>query len=180
MQRIAVICDDELLFRRIKAELSSDYECIKSDGTALLSSDIVIAEAGADVSALVTPDILLSYPDTLPLACGDIAGLLAKVSKKPRLILSEASLACTLDGRKIRLTELEYRLLSLLLSRGGEFFKKDELCSLLFSREDLGMLNLYIHYLRNKLEAEGERIIISKRGLGYKINEKFITGGSVC
>ena len=46
---------------------------------------------------------------------------------------------------------------------------------------DEGVLNVYVHYLREKLERGGEKIIISSRGLGYKIDEKYLqTGGTVC
>ena len=40
---------------------------------------------------------------------------------------------------------------------------------------DGGVVNVYVHYLREKLEKNGERIIISTRNLGYKINERMVT-----
>ena len=38
-------------------------------------------------------------------------------------------------------------------------------------------MNVYIHYLREKLEADGEKIILSSRSHGYKIDEKYLTEG---
>ena len=37
-----------------------------------------------------------------------------------------------------------------------------------------GVLNVYIHYLREKLETEGEKIIFSTRKMGYKIDKKYL------
>ena len=37
-----------------------------------------------------------------------------------------------------------------------------------------GLLNVYIHYLREKIEGEDEKIILSSRKQGYKINERYI------
>jgi DNA-binding response OmpR family regulator len=36
------------------------------------------------------------------------------------------------------------------------------------------VLNVYVHYLREKLE-DGKKIIISSRKLGYKIDERYLT-----
>ena len=35
-------------------------------------------------------------------------------------------------------------------------------------------VNVYIHYLREKLESGGEKIIISSRNMGYKIDSKYL------
>jgi DNA-binding response OmpR family regulator len=37
-----------------------------------------------------------------------------------------------------------------------------------------GLINVYVHYLREKLEVGGEKIINSSRKNGYAIDEKFI------
>ena len=82
-----------------------------------------------------------------------------------------------LHGKEIKLTEVEYSLLSLLLSRGG-FVSREELIRAVWGEgADGGVLNVYVHYLREKLEFFGEKIIISSRGLGYKIDEKYLAGG---
>ena len=38
---------------------------------------------------------------------------------------------------------------------------------------DGGIVNVYIHYLREKLEDCGERVIIASRGRGYSLSEKY-------
>ena len=179
MSRVRILCEDEFLFRRIRAELSSLYECVNADEPAL-PTDIVIAEDTPSLKCGMPIDLLLSYGESLPLCEGEISRLVAALPKKPRLMLIAEDSACVIDGERIHLTELEYRLLSLLMSRAGEFFKKEELCATLSLGEGFGMLNLYIHYLRAKLEGDKRRVIISQRSLGYRISEEFIKGGSVC
>ena len=84
-------------------------------------------------------------------------------------------------GEEIRLTELECALLSYLISRGGECATNEELVGHLWSGEaSAGAVNVYIHYLREKLELRGERIILVRRGKGYYIEPKFLKGGCKC
>ena len=64
------------------------------------------------------------------------------------------------------------------MEKRGEYVSREELLSRIWqNKTDKGILNVYIHYLREKLEKGGERIIISSRNLGYKINEVFISEG---
>lgn len=96
-------------------------------------------------------------------------------NEKIRLYLEDSRTA-RLDGRVICLTELEARLLALLISRCGEYIRKEEILSEIWGEgQSLGIVNVYIHYLREKLEV-GEKILLSSRKLGYKIDERYIGG----
>ena len=58
---------------------------------------------------------------------------------------------------------------------GGEFVSRDELSRAVWGEgADGGILNVYIHYLREKLESKGEKVIISSRRGGYKIDGKYL------
>ncbi len=77
-------------------------------------------------------------------------------------------------NEKISLTDVEFSLLALLLSRKGEFISRDELLlSVWHGERGESVLNVYIHYLREKLERSGEKIILSSRKNGYKIDKKY-------
>ncbi len=79
-----------------------------------------------------------------------------------------------LRGERIKLTELESVLLLKLISAGGEFVSRDEILRDVWNgAADAGIVNVYIHYLREKLE-KGEKIIISSRSLGYKIDRRYL------
>lgn len=83
-----------------------------------------------------------------------------------------------LRGREVKLTEVEFDLLSCLVSAGGEFVARETLLNSVWGNEcDGGILNVYIHYLREKLETEGEKIIFSSRKMGYKIDAKYLVKG---
>ena len=52
---------------------------------------------------------------------------------------------------------------------------REEILNAVWNNEaDSGVINVYIHYLREKLELDGEKIILSSRKLGYAIDERFI------
>jgi two-component system response regulator MprA len=78
-------------------------------------------------------------------------------------------------GRRLKLTRTEYRLLELLLRNPRRVLSR----SLLFERiwgYDLGesskVLDVYVSYLRRKMEAAGEpRILRTVRAVGYVLRE---------
>ena len=97
------------------------------------------------------------------------------------LTLNEATRSAHIYGEQIKLTELEYTLLSYLMARGGECATNEELVAHLWDGQaSAGAVNVYIHYLREKLELRGERIILVRRGKGYYIEPKFLKGEGVC
>ncbi len=80
-----------------------------------------------------------------------------------------------LRGKKIKLTELELSLLHRLIAAKGEFVDRAQLLRDVWGGEtEGGVVNVYVHYLREKLEAEGEKIILSSRRQGYAISEKYL------
>lgn len=179
---IAVLTNDKYLFRRIQLEVGADTVPY-SDGifAHVLIVDCDFADA-PDFSGRV---ILLSRSERaeaikLPLPIGAFAELCSEENvSRQRLTVSEKEKCAHLDSKKIKLTAHELSLLSLLISRGGAYVGRKEISDTVFGGASDGLINIYIHYLREKLELDGEKIIISSRSNGYKINEKYI-GGAVC
>lgn len=92
-----------------------------------------------------------------------------------RLIIEGDGRHILLDGKKIRLTEREHALISAIAEGKGEFVGREELRARAFGEyADGGILNVYVHYLREKLEGGGEKIILSSRLGGYKIDGKYL------
>ena len=82
--------------------------------------------------------------------------------------LAEGEESVFLDGVRIRLTHLEYLLLARLAAeKGSPVSRKVLLLDVFEGAEDEGLLNVYIHYLRKKLEKNGRRMIFAVRGQGY-------------
>ena len=62
----------------------------------------------------------------------------------------------------------------LLCSADGEFVSREEILHSVWSGDaDPGIINVYVHYLREKLE-DGEKIIVSSRKNGYKIDGRYL------
>lgn len=95
------------------------------------------------------------------------------------LKISEDKRVAMLGEKRIALTEVEGRLLYTLAS-AGDYVSRSVLLKKVWGAEaDDGVVNVYIHYLREKLETGGEKIILCSRKLGYKIDEKYL-GGTIC
>ena len=79
------------------------------------------------------------------------------------------------SGRAIELTALEYRMLEYLFHRAGEVVSRTDIWERVFEDGSGGSsntLDVYIGYLRKKLNAEGEPDLIhTRRGQGYILEE---------
>jgi two-component system response regulator MprA len=101
-------------------------------------------------------------------------------ARQDRLRLADLSL---LPGRQeawrgqraLALTAREFALLQLLLQQAGEVVNRDTILQVVWPDQDAGASNIievYVRYLRQKLELGGERRLIhTVRGLGYCLAE---------
>ena len=183
-KRIAVVTDDQFLFQKIflstRAIASTEIIGVREAHDALLFGfDICIW----DIDNAPMPE----YADARFISLGREGAMLERPFGREKLLsLLESEAACALRlgercaylyGEEIRLTELEFALLERLVRSGGEFVGREVLLSDVWGSEaDGGILNVYVHYLREKLEKHGEKIIISSRKSGYKIDKKYIWG----
>ena len=78
-------------------------------------------------------------------------------------------------GRSITLTTTEFNLLLLLLRHPRKVLTRDVIMDRVWSYDfggESNVLEVYVRYLRNKLEAGGEpRLIHTVRGSGYVLKE---------
>ena len=108
----------------------------------------------------------------LPFKLGRIKEMLK--SGESALTLQRDERTAQIYGRRVKLTEVEFSLLSLLYEKRGDFVSREEILDAVWKNErDGGVINVYVHYLREKLEVRGERIIISSRDEGSCIDKKF-------
>lgn len=74
------------------------------------------------------------------------------------------------DGEEIALTETEYALFLALWEAEGAFVDRETLLRAVWGEgQDGAIVNVYIHYLRSKLERNGRRYLHAKRGGGYAL-----------
>jgi two-component system KDP operon response regulator KdpE len=90
------------------------------------------------------------------------------------LMVDLVSHAVTLDGQRVTLTRLEYRLLHILATRLGLVVTHNQLTKELWrklSAENIQYLRVLVRQLRQKLEADPRqpKLIISESGIGYRL-----------
>ena len=177
-KRISVFTKDLFLFQKIKLDAPEDVQTVlgecKNPHLILVDKDTCDAfcEDALTMSRISSADI------KIPFALGTVKNLLKKSTRAAdALTLSDSERCAYLRGERIKLTEVEYSLLSLLISKRSGYASREEILNTVWNGEkDAGVINVYIHYLREKLEIHGEKIIISSRMFGYKIDEKFFGG----
>jgi len=80
------------------------------------------------------------------------------------------------NGKRIALTAMEYRVLEYLAMRHGALVSKEELLEHLYDynwEKFSNVIEVYISGLRRKIEgATGEKVIQTVRGLGYKLRRE--------
>ena len=176
---ISVITRDDFLFQKIYLILKPCADIIRERG----GEDICfwdIDSMGLPADEENTVKISRMGGDLIrPFGEEELFAILNS-DKTPTVALKLGERCVHLRGRRIKLTELEFSLLSRLVFADGDFVTRDELISSVFGDGvEGGILNVYIHYLREKLECEGEKIILSSRCRGYKIDEKYLGKGEV-
>lgn len=91
------------------------------------------------------------------------------------LTLDTRSMTAERSGRKFDLTATEYRLLELFMNRHEEVLSRETILEKVWGFDfdgESNVLEVYIRYLRNKLELGGElRLIHTVRGAGYVLKE---------
>ena len=171
---ILIDTNDDVLRHRIALALRGVCDISHGDGATLTISDavsdeggreLVISQGGVEIERL---DVPFSIPALITAVRSERRGGLA-------ISLSDGDV-CSFGDRQIKLTDGEARLLRALLSGGGEFVSREDLIRDTWGTAEGGLLNVYIHYLREKLEAGGMRVILSSRKQGYKIDGKFFGG----
>ena len=175
---ISVFTSDLYLFQKIKLDAPTGVEVILGEDAR---ADIVLIDkdnAEIAVEGALTMSRRFSADIKIPFPIGTISNIVSGASEPSSpLTLSESEKCAYLRGERIKLTDVEYSLLSLLFQKKGEFALREEILDTVWGgTKDAGVINVYIHYLREKLEAHGEKIIISSRKCGYKIDEKFFGG----
>lgn len=91
------------------------------------------------------------------------------------LVIDLSEHRVTRSGEAIHLTPTEFRLLSVLASRPGHFFKSETLLTKVWGSEymdDFENVKRYIYYLRQKLETDptNPQLILTERGFGYYLS----------
>ena len=116
----------------------------------------------------------------------DLLELISRVNAKARratqnksltfhdLILNPSSKTLYRDNESIDLTSLEYKLLVFLLKNKNRVVSKKEIALELYNdetKEESRTIGMLIKSIRKKIGDNDQKIIVSRYGIGYLINE---------
>ncbi|MDQ4132695.1 MAG: response regulator transcription factor [Actinomycetota bacterium] len=87
------------------------------------------------------------------------------------LVIDEGARRVIRDGETLELTRTEYELLSALARHPGQVLSKAQLLVQVWGYDayDANLVEVHLSALRKKLEAHGERLIHTVRGMGYTL-----------
>ena len=174
-KQVGVITSDFILFNKIRLLLRdlAETTLVKADESAERFDALLF-----DLRVDNVPEGAITIGDggRLPIYFdhAELIGIISESEdKKDSISLSASTQSAYLFGNEIKLTDVEYKLLDLILSADSFVSKQEILHTVWGEGYDEGVVNVYIHYLRRKLEKDGKKVIISSRNEGYKIDEKY-------
>lgn len=166
--RVGLVISDTYLKRKLELILLD-----KVVFTDIKEADIIFADRDVEsgTARVFTVGRGADYALRVPFSDGEVFSLLP--NEKTTSGISVIGERIFLGDEEIKLTGLELLLFMKLYRARGEFVDRKELFSVFAEGSSESMLNVYVHYLREKLERDGTRVIFSSRKHGYKIDEKF-------
>jgi DNA-binding response OmpR family regulator len=99
--------------------------------------------------------------------------VLADVLRAGEVALDQRTHRVTVAGREVELSPREYALLEYLLRNAGQVLERDQILERVWGYDaepEGNVVDLYVHYLRRKLEQAGAGDVIrTVRGAGYLV-----------
>ena len=176
-RKIGVITSDDYLYQKIYLMLLDNPALTATRGA--VGADFILRERGQEAESPL-PAYVMSREGgadlKIPFTEEELLALFSDAKDSPEMILGDR--VVFLHDKEIKLTEVEFKLLNRLTAACPDFVTRNDLLESVWGGEcDTGVVNVYIHYLRQKLEKSGNKVIISSRSYGYKIDEKYLKGG---
>ena len=177
MKRVAAVSKNEYLLRKIELTLCTAAKVFSSGSYPSEYFDVCLWDIDTVENAPSDERVyrMSAYREAeieLPFEFSVLFDIIEKKESTAALVLGER--CAYLRGERIKLTELECKLLERLMRAGGEYVSRADIMRDVWGDDaDAGIINVYIHYLREKLE-QGEKIIVSSRSLGYKIEGRYL------
>jgi two-component system alkaline phosphatase synthesis response regulator PhoP len=133
-------------------------------------SQVAGFDAGADdyISKPITPKVLISKVKSLLRRFKQSENTADSIVKIGDLVIYKEEYKITLKGKEITLPRKEFELLSLLATKPGKVFKRDEILDRVWGHEVVvggRTIDVHIRKLREKI---GDKSFKTVKGVGYK------------
>ncbi|MCC5468463.1 response regulator transcription factor [Pelosinus baikalensis] len=179
----------DLLILDIMLPEVSGLEIVKALRSKSITMPIMLLTAKDSVQDRVIglnsgADDYLVKPFAIPELLARVKALLRRTGmggKEGELLYGDISVNSKLrdgfvDKNALQLTSKEYELLEYLILNQGHILTREQIFDRIWGFESettIGIVDLYIHYLRKKLTAQGSQIVIQTiRGAGFMMKEK--------
>lgn len=160
--------------RRIRS--ASDVPIIMLTARDAVPDRVQGLEVGADdylVKPFAFEELLARIKAQLRRVQGRNTG---NVLRYNNLQMDTAAHETTMNGRRVELTAKEYELLELFMRHPQQVLTRDIIYDRVWGYDfggESNIIEVYVRYLRQKLEAHGEsRLIHTVRGVGYILREE--------
>lgn len=176
MMRVLLVSKDRMLGQKIRLMLRNVAQVEVAEELNEGDFDRILIDkdtANTDVGGALTISRYEGADILRPFDRGGFIDLFKNESPTKKLRVAADERCAYLAQKQIKLTEVEYRLLKLIYDAEDYVSRERILDEVWGVGTDGGVINVYVHYLREKLEKDGEKVIISSRKSGYKINEKY-------
>lgn len=143
------------------------------------TAKIMALEAGADdyVTADCNPLVLLARVKSQLRRYIQLVNMCANIDRIYRvddLVIDDIQRKVTVDGRVVRLTPIEYKILRLLVQQRGRVFSNSQIYEAIWNMQAIGADNtiaVHIRHIREKIETNPKepRYLKVVWGNGYKV-----------
>ena len=178
MKRIGVYTGDNSLYRKIELLLRKECEVIRArTADSPLGYDRIIFDLDTEGEFYPNDAILLSREPrgegviAIPFSLEEMKMLVLNGKHERTIKIDTERRLVRVHDEWVKLTDSELRLFMALFDAEGFVSREELLYTVWGEGQDIGIVNVYIHYLRSKLESGGEKIIISSRQHGYRLRK---------
>lgn len=154
-----------VLFLTANSDVEDRIEGIAAGGDDYVTKPFSIKEVVVRLHALLRRSSAFAHDSRSKLRVGSLE-------------LDEDSFTVCRAGHQIQLTVTEFSLLKFLMSRAGSVVTKNEILKEVWDREEddnSNLVELYISYLRKKIDADSDPMIHTIRGAGYVLKSDIPT-----
>lgn len=136
-------------------------------------SQVAGFDAGADdyITKPIKPKVLLSRIKALLRRQSNAIATTSDKMEIGNLVIDQEQYLVTFEGKKLELPRKEFELLSLLASKPGKVFSREEIMDKVWGNEVIvGGRTIDVH-IRKVREKIGSKLIKTVKGVGYKFED---------